>query len=61
MHMVKSLFRVEWWLREAEGVTTPARTEHFVYTRKDMRKFARRENERDRTHNCVYTWCMFEK
>lgn len=59
--MVKSLFRVEWWLREAEGVTTPARTEYLVFTREVMQNYARLENERDRQHNCVFYWCRYEK
>ncbi len=61
MNMVKSVFRVEWWLREAEGVTKPARVEHLVYTRQDMENFAREEREKDRQYNVVYHWKMYER
>ena len=60
MSVPKSLFRVEFWLREAEGITKPERTEHMVFTRQDMENFAREERARDRQYNVVYYWCRYE-
>jgi len=59
--MVKSLFLVEWWLREAEGVTKPHSIAYMVFTRENMQNFAREEREKDRQYNVVYYWKRYER
>ena len=57
--MPKSFFQVQWWLREAEGVRKPERTERMVFTRQEMQEFAVKERAKDRQYNVVYYWQRF--